>query len=257
MARRIDFLIGGAQKAGTTALANYLARQRHIVLPACKEAHVFDAPEFDDAHWTSNHIEALYAQTLGADQQDQQALHGDATPIYLLHPTFVDRIHRYNPSMRWIVLLRDPIDRAVSQYHMERRRGNEHLPILAALFAERYRLSAHRNNFRLDSPLRHHSYRLRSDYGPQLRWLLSKFPREQVLLLHSENLRRSENSTLVRIHSFLGLSRPNDDATLGEAFTGDYTRWGARDWRRRMMGCFWRREISDFNTLISEAVTEG
>ena len=117
---RITFVIGGVQKGGTTALAQYLAAHPGIRLPAGKEAHVFDAPGFDDA-WDAATVDAQYAAHF--PQHAADVLLGDATPFYLFHPDVVARIARYNPGMRWIILLRDPATRALSQFNMERERG--------------------------------------------------------------------------------------------------------------------------------------
>ena len=100
-APRIGFLIGGVQKAGTTALARYLAGHPQLALPQRKEAHVFDDPGFG-ADWDRARIDREYARHFDAGSDDR--LHGDATPIYLFHPTLVERIAAYNPAMRWIVL---------------------------------------------------------------------------------------------------------------------------------------------------------
>ena len=103
---RIAFLVGGAQKAGTSALAQYLRACPDLRLPADKEAHVFDAPDFDDA-WSTGDIDARLAQQFPDAPGDVRW--GDATPFYLFHPRCVARIARYNPAMRWIV-------RAASMY---------------------------------------------------------------------------------------------------------------------------------------------
>src|SRR5690606_6027750 len=138
---RIGFVIGGMQKAGTSALTNYLAEHPALRLPTGKEAHVFDAPAFDESA-TAADIDAAYAPHFPPGASD--ALHGDATPIYAFHPRLVARIARYNPAMRWIVLLRHPVDRALSHFHMERGRGKEYWPLWPAMLLERWRLRGHR-----------------------------------------------------------------------------------------------------------------
>ena len=135
-APRVDFLIGGVQKAGTSALARYLAEHPEIALPRGKEAHVFDAPDFDE-QWTPSDIDSRYADHF--DSAPVDALYGDATPIYCFNPAFVRRIAAYNPAMRWILLLRHPVDRAISQYHMERARGDESWPFWPAMLLEQRR----------------------------------------------------------------------------------------------------------------------
>lgn len=239
---KIQFLIGGVQKAGTTALASYLADLPSVALPTSKEAHVFDTGDFQE-DWSVEDVDARYASEFASQWESESVLHGDATPIYLLHSRFVERIHRYNPRMRWIVLLRHPVERAISQHHMERKRGHESLPLFAALLAERWRLRGKLDDFGAESPIRRHSYRLRSDYAPQLAVLYSHFPREQVLVLRSDALLSSPHAALSRIHDFLGLEPPHQGANVSPAFVGNYPRWGPSDWRRRLLCWWWRDEI--------------
>ena len=241
-APRVRFVVGGVQKGGTTALASFLGRCPQVVLPAGKEAHVFDAPDFDEG-WDVAAVDRRYAAHFPAPLRDG-AVYGDATPIYLLHPAFVARIGRYNPAMRWIVLLRDPIDRALSQYHMERARGDESLPLWAALLAERWRLAGRRDDFSPGSPLRHHGYRLRGDYAAQLEALYRVFPREQVLVLRNHDLARRPAATMARVHAFLGVGAPAADGGHGRVFEGDYPRWGRHSWRRRLLRWWWRDEFA-------------
>jgi hypothetical protein len=217
----VRFVIGGVQKAGTTALASYLATHPEIRLPSGKEAHVFDAPDFDDG-WTISEVNARYEPHFLPP--DPGAVHGDATPIYILHPRLVERIARYNSRMRWIVLLRDPVDRAISQYHMERSRGMERLPLWAAMLLEPWRLRGHYDDFSPRSPLRYHSYRMRGDYCKQLDTLFAMFPRPQVLLLESAELRRDPGSCVHRAWRFLGLPSADTDGTFAPRFVGTYPR---------------------------------
>ena len=218
---RIAFLVGGAQKAGTSALAQYLRACPDLRLPADKEAHVFDAPDFDDA-WSTGDIDARLAQQFPDAPEDVRW--GDATPFYLFHPRCVARIARYNPAMRWIVLLRDPLERAISQYGMERARGDEHWPLWAALLFERLRLRGHHHDWSPASPLRHWSYRARGDYGRQLRTLRAHFPDAQVLVLRSTELRVSHVQVLARICAFLGVRDFNPAPAEITAFEGEPAR---------------------------------
>ena len=220
-APRIGFLIGGVQKAGTTALARYLAGHPQLALPQRKEAHVFDDPGFG-ADWDRARIDREYARHFDAGSDDR--LHGDATPIYLFHPTLVERIAAYNPAMRWIVLLRDPVERAISQYGMERARGDERWPLWAALLFERLRLRGHHHDWSPASPLRHWSYRARGDYGRQLRTLRAHFPDAQVLVLRSTELRVSHVQVLARICAFLGVRDFNPAPAEITAFEGEPAR---------------------------------
>ena len=212
----VGFLIGGAQKAGTSALAHYLGRHPRIRLPRDKEAHVFDAAGAD---WSVAAVNARYAPSF--DDAAEDAVHGDATPFYLFHPACIERIAAYNPAMRWIVLLRDPAERAASQHRMERARGNEPLPLWLALLLERWRTRGDPDPFARGSRLRRYSYRARGDYARQLDTLYSHFPRGQVLVMHSDRLRRQPAACVAQACAFLGVPPPvADDAAYPPVFVG-------------------------------------
>lgn len=236
----LRFVIGGAQKAGTTALAQYLAPHPQLRLPRAKEAHVFDAPDFDE-HATTTRIDARYRAHFDAPAE-AGLVFGDATPIYLLHPLLVRRIARYNPTLRWIVLLRDPVDRAISHYHMERARGAEHWPLWPALLAERWRLRGHADDFADGSPLRTFSYRRRSDYASQLDALYREFPREQVLVLLSTALRDDPAACLAQVCTFLGVAPLPEPPQPAQVFVGDYPRPGRFNPSRWLLRWLLRRE---------------
>ena len=236
----LRFVIGGVQKAGTTALARYLGAHPSLQLPRDKEAHVFDAPDFDAAASPSQ-IDARYAPLFDAASDD--TLHGDATPFYLAHADVIARIARYNPAMRWIVLLRDPVERAISQHHMERERQKERWPLPLALLLERGRLRRDAGNLARGSSLRRHSYLARSDYASQLDALYAYFPREQVLLLRNDELRATPALVVARACEFLGVPGPSADATYPPVFTGDYPRIPRGSVRWRLLRWWFRREL--------------
>ena len=216
----VSFLIGGAQKAGTSALAQYLQRHPRIRLPREKEAHVFDAPETDGSVAAVN---ARYATCFGEATDGDGVLYGDATPFYLFHRPCVERIAVYNPKMRWIVLLRDPADRALSHYRMERARGRERLPLWLALLLEPLRMRGERDPLAPGSRLRRHSYRARGDYARQLDALYAHFPREQVLLLRSKDLRTEPARCMAQVHRFLGFALfAPEEGTYSPVFVGGY-----------------------------------
>ena len=212
----LRFVVGGVQKGGTTAMAEALARHPAIAMPNGKELHAFDAADFDDG-WDSAQVDARIAPHFG---RDGGRLHGDATPLNVYHPGVVRRIARYNPAMRWILLLRDPVERAISHYHMEFRRGRERRGLFAAVFAEPFRLHGAAAGFAPDASWRWASYVDRGRYVRQLDGLYSCFPRSQVLVLRSADLLADPVSTLGRVTGFLQL--PPVPATAGRVFVGEY-----------------------------------
>jgi len=240
----LRFVIGGVQKAGTTALGRYLGAHPMLQLPRGKEAHVFDAPDFDDAA-TPLQVDTRYSLLFDAasDETTDDTLHGDATPFYLVRAEVIARIARYNPAMRWIVLLRDPVERAISQHHMERQRRKERWPLPLALLLERGRLRRDAGNLTGGSSLRRHSYLARGDYASQLDALYAHFPREQVLLLRSDELRVTPALVVARACAFLGVRAPSADTTYAPVFTGDYPRIPRGSLRWHLLRWWFRHEL--------------
>lgn len=197
-ADKVQFLICGAQKAGTTALASYLQRHPEVLFPIRKEAHFFDYELFD---WSSNHHEReqIYHDLFASPKI---GIKGESTPVYLYWKPCPERIWRYNPAMRLIVILRNPITRAYSHWNMERSRGREVLPFLEALQHEPSRKCA-------ADPLqdRIHSYVDRGLYSEQLQRLWQWFAPTSTMVLRQEELINDPAGCLERVHEHLGLSR--------------------------------------------------
>lgn len=193
------FLCLGAQRGGTTTLQLLLERHPQVFLPACKEVHYFSLHADRGPQWYSDHFQAAAPQ----------ALHGEVTPYYLFHPQAPERIHALLPQARLIVLLRDPVERSLSQYFHSRQLSLEDLSLEQALAAEQGRLAGAEEVLRSPGG-RHrshqeHSYLSRSRYGMQLSRYEALFPRRQLLLLRSEDLFESPGRSWRRLQRFLGL----------------------------------------------------
>lgn len=207
---RVDFVVGGVQKGGTTSLDLLLREHPAIGMPSTKEPHWFDDDErFAGGPPDPGPYHALWGPALVS------RLCGDVTPAYLWWPGAAERIRAYHPAMKWIVLLRDPAARAYSHWNMQRTRGREPLPFEDAIAAEAERL-------RTGAPAerRRYSYVDRGFYARQLARLGSIFPREQVLVLRSEALRQAPADTAEAIAAFLGVvsfdALPDLDAHAGD-----------------------------------------
>lgn len=221
----IRFLVGGAQKSGTSALAPYLSRHPSIDLPRTKEAHVFDSPGFGDLD-DVDAIDRIFSPNFA--REAAQTMRGDATPATLMYPGAVARVARYNPDMRWILIFRDPVWRAVSHYHMQRSRGAERFPLLLAVMLEPLRLRSWFRGRHSDMHLRKHSYVLRGRYAAQLDRMIELFPRDHILLLRSQDLRAEPQEVLERVCLFLGISSMPTDVRFSPVFEGPYrtpSRW--------------------------------
>ena len=194
----IDFAIIGAQKSGTTALAHFLDQHSAIAMTRPKEAHIFDAEDFDPEN-----VDREYLPFFEHASEDQ--LKGDATPIYIFWQDVLKRLYNYKAGLKLIVLLRDPVDRAISHYEMEQGRGNEKLPLWLALLTESNRLKCDTKPKAEQSATRNHSYRTRGYYTRPLKEVREIFPSDQVLIVTMENLLKKHDETLAQVFSFLGV----------------------------------------------------
>jgi hypothetical protein len=189
----------GTQKGGTTTLQELLAAHPAVFLPACKEVHYFSLHGDRGVGW-------YRARFAGARLGQRR---GEITPYYLFHPHAPARIRALLPRARLVALLRDPVERALSQYFHARRHGFETLPLEEALAAEPARLRGAEEVLRAPggSHVSHqkHSYLSRGRYDEQLQRYTALFPPEQLLVLRSEDLFADPEPVWRRIQAFLGL----------------------------------------------------
>jgi hypothetical protein len=196
-----DFLIIGAQKAGTTALYAYLRRHPAITGPSWKEVSYFDR------HYERG--EAWYRGNFPNRVRVRGKLVGEASPSYIFHPLGPERVKALVPEARLVALVRNPVDRALSHYHHEVALGREPLPFEDALDAEEDRLRGEKERLAADPsyfsrPWWSHAYTSRGRYAEQLERWLAVFPREQLLIVPSEDLGSEPERTHARVLDFLG-----------------------------------------------------
>jgi hypothetical protein len=174
-----------------------------------KECHLFDDPDYD-ATWSSEAIDRRYQRFFTGCSET--ALYGEATPAYMFYPDIPAELARYRKDLKLLVLLRDPVDRAISHYRMERTRGHERLPLWLALLAESL---LGRNGGQPRAPDRafgRYCYRKRGLYSVQLNRLYRHFPREQVMVINQAELHRHHQATLENVFEFLGAKRVSNIA---------------------------------------------
>lgn len=192
----VNFSICGTQKGGTSALDAYLREHPKICMAENKEVHFFDNECFFYAKKTNySKYHASFNPNISHD------LIGEATPIYMYWRTAPKRIWEYNPNMKLIILLRNPIDRAYSHWNMERSRNSETLSFWNALQHEKKRCGE-----ALPHQHRVYSYIDRGFYLKQLQMLWQHFPKDQVLILKSEYLKHQPHAALKDVCNFLKLS---------------------------------------------------
>ena len=206
-----DFIIIGTQKGGTTSLYRYLIEHPCIAPIYIKEPHFFDIYFYKGLHWYRSHFPTAVEKYYVRHIQKHDLITGEASPYYLFHPQAARRVAKTLPKARFIVLLRNPVDRAYSQYqHQTRQEGVEPLTFEEALACEEKRLAGEEEKLLKDEKYfsfnhRHYSYLARSKYIEQLPTWMSIFPGEQFLILRSEDLYTDPKAIVKQTLEFLDL----------------------------------------------------
>jgi hypothetical protein len=207
-----DFLIIGAQRSGTTFLYNSLISKPEIAPALTKEVHFFDVSFEKGPRWYQAFFPLRLRAALDRGRH-RPFLTGEASPYYLFHPLVPARVARVLPDVKLIALLRNPVDRAYSHYQHERRRGFEALSFEQAIEQETARLVGEVEKMLQDHRYNsynypHYSYLSRGIYVDQLERWMALFPREQLLIVESEQLYAEPAATVQQVMSFLGIPTP-------------------------------------------------
>jgi len=192
---KLNFIVVGAQKSGTTALDYYLRQHEEVCMANSKELHYFD----DESEFYNKPDYNKYHKNFRCEEHSKVI--GEVTPIYMYWTNSIRRIWEYNKKIKLIVILRNPIDRAYSHWNMEVDRGNEELS-----FSEAIREEVQRTKKALPYKDRVYSYVDRGFYTEQLRNIYRYFDKEQVLVLKNEELKNELNKSLFKISNFLNIS---------------------------------------------------
>jgi hypothetical protein len=201
-----DFIIVGAQKSGTTSLYSCLGQHPQIFPPSRKEVHYFDGgrhPGTDNfgkgEKWYRAHFPLRMRMSAGARTFE-------ASPLYMFNPVVPERIFNVIPGARLIAVLRNPTERAISHYFHEKRQGRESLPVMEAMQQEEQRLGpAIASKDYSSVTFIHYSYKHRGLYREQLERFFSFFPRQQVLVLSSEEFFGEPDNALRKVFDFVGV----------------------------------------------------
>src|SRR6266540_1773259 len=211
-----DFLILGAQKAGTTALYAYLRWHPEITGPSFKEVSFFDRHYVRGERWYRAHLPARRSGTIV----------GEASPSYLFHPLAPQRVAQLLPHARLIALLRNPVDRAFSHYQHEVALGREPLTFEEAIDREDERMQGEVEHMLRDPEYFseawwNYTYLARGQYAAQLERWFQAFPRERLLVLLTDELADDPAGTHRRVLEFLGVE-PQELSSYPRIFEREY-----------------------------------
>src|SRR3954451_16722263 len=236
-----DFIVAGAQKSGTTSLYRYLAAHPDMVPPITKKLSFFDNNYYRGTQWYRLHF-PLRSSSDSADGAVNKQFTGESTAYYMFHPLAAQRIAETLPGTKFILLLRNPVDRAYSHYQYKVRRGKEPLSFEAAIDAEPERLAGEEEKICSIPGYRSrahflYSYLARGIYIDQiLRW--QKFvPSDRTLIVDSSNLLKRPAETYQQVLAFLGVRswQPTD---FGQHFAGGYKAKMSPEMRLKLIDYF-------------------
>jgi Sulfotransferase domain len=204
-----NFLIVGAQRAGTTSLYNYLAQHPDVGrVRLGKGVHYFDTNAGQSMSWYRSHF-PLDGHKLPIPGRPHSV--GEGAPYYMFHPAVGQRIDAALPGVKLIAILRDPVERAHSQWAHETARGFETLGFEEALHAEADRLAGEEDRLLADPTAyshshQHHSYIARGQYASQVERLWDRFGKERVLVLPATHLFERPAEAFATTLKFLDLA---------------------------------------------------
>lgn len=203
-----DFIIGGAPRSGTTWLYHLLDEHPEVYMarPVKPEPKFFLVDEL-----YGRGIEYYAATWFSSVAQAKIA--GEKTTNYLESSLAAARIHKHLPRIRLVFILREPVERAYSNYLWSKMNGLEREDFATALALEDRRERSLSEKLRFARP---HAYFSRGLYAGLLRPYFELFPREQILCLRYEEIGHDPQALARRLHRFLGVEeRPQDSRNIG------------------------------------------
>lgn len=201
-----DFLIIGTQKGGSSSLYHYLIKHPDIQRALRKELHFFNKTER-----YNKGLDWYKKQLPLSKSSNPNKVTGEATPNYLFNPSAPKRIAKDLPqTTKFIVLLRNPVDRAYSNYQMKVGKGHDQRSFEKAIIHDETRLEGEfqhiikkYENERPDQTI--YPYVTRGIYVEQLKTWMDLFPRDQFLIVKSEDLFNEPEKVVNQVVRFLGL----------------------------------------------------
>ena len=199
-----DFLVIGAYKAGTTSLHEYLRSHPQVFVPARKEPSflAFDQAEDPETERRLNpawsmavHDLVTYERLFEPARPDQVV--GEVSPEYLKHPAAPARIAARLGQVKLVALLRDPAERAYSDFLMYTRDGRED--------TEDFSVALDRQEQRRAAGMATGQYVTTGFYGEQLSRFYARFAADHIKVVLSEDLRSDRDGVLAELFEFLGV----------------------------------------------------
>ena len=251
-----DFILIGAQKSGTSSMFAYLKQHRQIVRPVFKELYYFDRHYHRGLDWYGCNFPARSAIARRNDRNGRRHLTFEATATYIFDAQVPGRIAQDIETRKFIVLLRNPVDRAISAYWHARRMGRETRSLDEALKIDRDRYEAERafEEGRGPEPAGappRPAYLRRGIYHEAVARWQHVFPPENLLVLQSEIMFADPAAIMARVFTFLDLP-PADGIDFAPQNVGRYD--GSDADARQALAEFYRPHNEKLNAMTRNAL---
>ena len=142
----------------------------------------------------------------------KEFLTGEDTPFYFWKKNAADKIKMFFPQIKLICIVRNPVDRAYSEYQNTVRSGDETIDGKTLTFEEsleiefkRIKSAENKSNLNYSKLIRERSSLLKGIYVDQLKIWFDRFPKNQIIILESGNLKKNPTETLSKVYEFLEL----------------------------------------------------
>lgn len=237
-----DFYIIGGQKCGTTSMFEYLSQHPSIFPAVAKDIRFFDKYYYKGVDWYKTYFPSKTEEFIQQFFRKNSIKTVDATERYLEHPLTAKRIKKITPNAKFIVLLRNPIDRTFSHYGMNVDRNMETLSFEEALSKEDYRINKKLEKMELDKSFYDDKYFRfgyidRSIYVNKLKKWFSMFSRDQFLIIQTEEFLQNTDSIYQKTLKFLGVKK----WTLNE-----FKQYKKRNYKNPQMSTETRKRLNEF-----------
>ena len=202
---KVNTFIVGAPKTGTTSLYYYLNQHTNVCMSSIKEPNFFSAKEVNSLFYKSQIVDDINEYHKLFSQNKKQII-GEASVSYLFFDEVPNRIYKYNPKAKIIILLRNPIERALSHYLMDFRLGfcSENFEDIIAqpeIFPQYYQ-----------------QYLELGNYFLQLKRYLNVFNENQLSIVFYDDLKSNSRKVMKHIFSFLEIEFQDLDYSIQNSF---------------------------------------
>ena len=195
-----DFIISGTVRSGTTSLYYNICEHPSVLPAAYDEIGFFDS----NYHLGTNWYRSMFPtekEMKRVKKETNFAITGEDTPFYFWKKEAVERIFQDIPNSKIIIIFRNPVDRAYSNYNLGIREVlEEKLSFEDAIDDEMNFLKKH--SFR-ESVDRNRSYLSKGFYDEQIKMWFNIFPKEQIHILSTEDMQKDPKESLLKIFKFL------------------------------------------------------